>query len=173
MIHPDDKTHLDSTELEELASMLDQRGDVLRDSDGLESRLFAASCELISQPKALSFPKRFTRIAMAACILIACALSVRLFMEMPGATPSNESVDFASTFDIEVIDEIRLTSTGDRDSLVLSILEARADTGFSDADLLETNDPVSIAFAPILGSGGFGIDDLATEIESIEGNMGR
>jgi hypothetical protein len=66
-----------------------------------------------------------------------------------------------------------MASTENRENLIISILEARSDVGLSEVDLLEADDPVSIAFAPILGSTGFGFDDLETEIMSIEGNMGK
>ena len=66
-----------------------------------------------------------------------------------------------------------MVSTEGRENLILSILEARADSDFSDVEILDATDPVSLAFAPILGSTGFGFDDLEIEIKSIEGTMGH
>jgi hypothetical protein len=91
------------------------------------------------------------------------------------STPSSgpEAVDFSLAFDSETSNESQMASTENRENLIISILKARADVGLSQVDLLEANDPVSMAFAPILGSSGFGFDDLETEIMSIEGNMGQ
>jgi hypothetical protein len=173
VIHPNDSSHLDTPELKELASLLDDRGHSLRDSDGLEARLFESSCGLLSPPETFRFRNRFVRVAAAACLLIVCALSVRFLSQAPVSSSVPEAVDFSMAFDSETSDEIEMASTENRENLILSILEARADVGLSDVDLLESNDPVSIAFAPILGSAGFGFDDLETEIKSIEGIMGH
>jgi hypothetical protein len=169
---PNDPSHLDTPELNELAELLDERGRSLRDSNGLEERLFQSSCDLLAPPETFRFSTRVARVAVAACLLIACALSVRLFMQ---STPSSgpEAVDFSLAFDSETSNESQMASTENRENLIISILKARADVGLSQVDLLEANDPVSMAFAPILGSSGFGFDDLETEIMSIEGNMGQ
>jgi len=169
---PNEPSHLETPELNELAALLDEHGRSLRDSNGLEERIFQSSCDLLAPPDTFRFPTRVTRIAVAACLLIACALSVRLLTQpTPGSGP--ESVDFSLAFDSETSNEIQMASTENRENLIISILEARSDVGLSGVDLLEANDPVSIAFAPILGSTGFGFDDLETEIMSIEGTMGQ
>jgi hypothetical protein len=169
---PNDPSHLETPELDELAALLDEHGRSLRDSNGLEERLFRASCDLLAPPDTFRFPTTVTRIAVAACLLIACALSVRL-MTQPTPGSGSKAVDFSLAFDSETSNEIQMASTENRENLIISILEARSDVGLSEVDLLEADDPVSIAFAPILGSTGFGFDDLETEIMSIEGTMGK
>jgi hypothetical protein len=178
VIHPDDTSHLDSPDLEKLASSLDERGHSLRSLDGLESRLFDSSCDLLAPPKTFVFSNRILRVATAACLLIACTLGVRFLTELPTSEVEFSTVDFSVAFDSETSGESQMALTEDRETLILSILEARADSGFSDVglsdvEILEATDPVSIAFAPILGSTGFGFDDLETEIRSIEGTMGH
>ena len=151
MTDSNDPSHLDAPELKELASSLDDRGRTLRVSEGLESRLFESSRALLAPPKTYQFPSRMARIAIAACLLIACALSVRLFMEVSGTGGGSEydggTVDFSLAFDSETSDAIQMASNEDRENLILNILEARADVTFSDVDLL-ADDPVSVAFAP-------------------------
>ena len=173
MTHPNDPSDLGSPELEELASLLDARGESLRNSEGLESRLYDSSRDLILPPKTLRFPSRTLRIAAAACLLIACTLSIRFLTELPSSDVRSGTVDFSVAFDSETSGETQMISTEGRENLILSILEARADIGFSDVEILDATDPVSLAFAPILGSTGFGFDDLETEIKSIEGTMGH
>jgi hypothetical protein len=171
--HPNDPSHPGSPELDELASMLDEHGQSLRNFEGLESRLYGSSRDLILPPKTLRFPSRTLRIAAAACLLIACTLSIRFLTELPSSDGRPGIVDFSVAFDSETAGESQMVSTEGRENLILSILEARADSDFSDVEILDATDPVSLAFAPILGSTGFGFDDLETEIKSIEGTMGH
>ena len=173
MIHSNDPSQLDSPELEELGSFLDERGHALRNSEGLESRIFESSRDLIAPPRTLRFPRHTLRVAAAACLLLAFTLSIRFLTELPSSDVVPGPVDFSVAFDSETSGETQMASTEDRENLIFSILEARADVGFSDVEILDATDPVSLAFAPILGSTGFGFDELETEIRSIEGTMGH
>ena len=159
--------------MEDLATMLDERGQSLRHSKGLESRLFGVSSELLPPPRTLGFPNHILRITAAACLLIACALTLRFYAQLPTSGVETNSVDFSLAFGSETSGESRMALTEDRENLIFTILEARADVGLAEVDIHEATDPVSLAFAPILGSTGFGFDDLETEIRSIEGTMGR
>ena len=153
--------------------MLDERGQSLRHSEGLESRLFGASSKLLPPPRTFGFPSHILRITAAACLLIACVLTLRFYTQLTPSSVETNPVDFSLAFGSETSGESRMALTEDRENLIFTILEARADVGLSEVDILEATDPVSLAFAPILGSTGLGFDDLETEIRSIEGTMGR
>ena len=151
--------------------MLDERGQSLRHSEGL---IPTFRCFIQASPSAENLRISESHSSNHGCRMLAHRLcpDSRFYTTDPSSVETNP-VDFSLAFGSETSGESRMALTEDRENLIFTILEARADVGLTEVDILEATDPVSLAFAPILGSTGLGFDDLETEIRSIEGTMGR
>ena len=162
---------------------LDDYGRSARDRDGLEQRLYSASVEHLTASTApIPFtptPSRavvWSRLALAACVLLAFAVSIQILMTPttnqlgPGLqAPTIAALDAPDSSGLP--DDLELGT--DRETVLFALLDA-GDTGQIDiVDQLEGSDRYGIAFAPILGTTGFELTDFAEEIQSIEGSMRR
>jgi hypothetical protein len=68
---------------------------------------------------------------------------------------------------------IDLEPATDRDTVLFALLDAGASGQLEVVDDWDGSDNYGIAFAPILGTTGFELNDFAQEIQSIEGSMRR
>ena len=152
-----------------------------RSRSDLISGVFERSVEHLPAPRALSMESyqsgrvsTWTRVALAASLLLACAVVARLFLT--GGIDGNldptrgelvvENVqDDAGPFQDELPSE--------RDTVLVALLDAGSNGRIEAVEYLEGSDAVGAAFAPILGTTGFGMDDFAAEIRSIEGDLRR
>ncbi|MEC8733909.1 MAG: hypothetical protein VXX86_02955 [Planctomycetota bacterium] len=154
-----------------------------RHREGLEDRLFDSTVDLVCGPSdSMVHPSarasRFAnwpRLAMAACVLLAFAVSVRLALDTrvvgPGEAQQDRLANSLQTGD-ELLHEDLAFGT-DREAVVAALLDA-GETGYlAPLDELEGTDGFGLAFAPILGTTGFEFDDLAVEIQGIQIDMRR
>ena len=154
-----------------------------RHRDGLQERLFDSSVDLLTgSPDSMVHPSawkaRFAswpRVAMAACVLLAFAVSVRLALDTRVVGPGGAQEDRLASFQepgTGLLPEALEFGT-DREVVVAALLDA-GETGYlTQLDELEGTDGFGLAFAPILGTTGFEFDDLAVEIQGIQFDMRR
>lgn len=182
----DDRDHLDPLSDAEEAHLIDQLegfGRSARDCEGLAQRLFAASVsELEDAPQPLPFSSTpstglvWARLALAACILLAFAVTLQMFLSpfgsRSGTGPQGSSMVAVQPPDMEGLPD-DLDRVSDRETVLFTLLDAGA-TGQLDAvGELDGSDSYGIAFSPILGTAGFELTDFAEEIQSIHGSMRR
>lgn len=164
-----------------LEQELDRLGRLARTQPGLASRVFEHSVEHLPAPRSLPFEPlktsriaTWTRVALAASLLLAFAVAARLLLS--GGGDANDTGDR----DRMVADNA--TSTPDdyddlfpseRDTVLVALLDAGSRGRIEAVEYLEGSDAVGAAFAPILGTTGFGMDDFAVEIQSIEVDLRR
>lgn len=164
-----------------LERQLEARGARARIRPGLVSGIFERSVEHLPAPKAIPFQAHETSrrpawigIAAAACVLLACAVTARLLFSVGGGVAPNESQDRQiATSTIGVSEGYDEAFPSDRDTVLVALLDASSSGRIEAVEYLEGSDAVGAAFAPILGTTGFGMDDFAMEIRSIEGALGR
>ena len=180
---PDDQPLLSESHKAELLRGLDSYGRVARENEGLAQRIYTASADhLNSSQSALPFTTRsrpvmvWSRIALAACVLLAFALMARLVL-VPSTpeSPRGNSAGLIAASDGNAPSEltIDLEPATDRDTVLFALLDAGASGHLEFVDDLDGSDNYGIAFAPILGTAGFELNDFAQEIQSIEGSMRR
>ena len=165
-----------SPELSALIDRLDARGESLRTRANLTEAVYAASVDELPVPASYDITRSSSswvvgRIALAACVLIAFAVSARLLLTGTVQPQAEERVQAsASPVSIEEMDSILATES---DTVLVSLLDAGRNGRISNIEGLEGSDPVGAAFAPILGTTGIGFDDYLAEISLIEVELRR
>ena len=154
-----------------------------RRRDGLEDRLFDSTVDLLPgssdsmvhpSARGLRFAS-WSRVAMAACVLMAFAVSVRLAFDTspgnPGGVQDDRLASYPETEEGLLPEDLEFGT--DREVVVAALLDA-GETGYlTQLGELEGTDGFGLAFAPILGTTGFEFDDLAVEIQGIQIDMRR
>ena len=184
MTNEPDNLPLSEADEARLVRQLDSLGREVRGSEGLADRVFSASLEHLGQAEgAIPFPAHaskvqvWSRIALAACLLLAFAATIRLAFS-PGGNEGTGGAGIdqmvASSEDPAVVGlQIDFEPETDRETVLFAILDAGASGNLQVVDGLDGSDTYGIAFAPILGTAGFELNDFAEEIQSIEGSMRR
>lgn len=163
-----------------LEQELDAVGRHARTRTGLTSRVFERSVEHLPVPQSLPFEavqasrvSTWARVALAASLLLAFAVAARLLLS--SATDANDAGDrdrmLASNSASTSGEYDGLPS--ERDTVLVALLDAGSNGRIEAVEYLEGSDAVGAAFAPILGTTGFGMDDFAMEIRSIEVDLRR
>lgn len=174
--HPTAHANRPDPELEAVERLLEARGAGLRHAPGLADRLASASAESLAPPATLPYRRnrdRFVvaRLALAAGLLIACALTARLVLDV--SSPTTESEQPSNLRFAEGFSDSSLPATTERDTVLVTLLDAGRSGRFANIDDLEGSDPVGAAFAPLLGTTGTGLDDYMAEIAMIETEFNR
>jgi hypothetical protein len=182
----EDHAPLSEADKAELLHGLESYARVVRGDDELAERIYLGSVDQLDRQEPsgnpLPFPTRprpiliWGRIALAACVLLAFAVMARLALDSSG----RESIRGDSTGLIAESEGAALPGLGidlepatDRDTVLFALLDAGASGQLEVVDDLDGSDNYGIAFAPILGTTGFELNDFAQEIQSIEGSMRR
>ena len=106
------------------------------------------------------------RIALAACVLLAFAVTARLLLNAPTSEgPSDRVLANAAP---QLVPDLEFALPTESDTVLVTLLDAGRHGRIASVDNLEGSDSVGAAFAPILGTTGVGFDDYLAEISSIE-----
>ena len=172
----------DAEEEAPLIQQLEAYGRSARDRTDLEHRLYSSSVEFLNSPhESLPFsgPSKavvWSRLALAACILLAFAVTVQMLLN-PGADQSSAGLQgpsMAATEPLGITDfPVDLELVTDRETVVFALLDAGETGEIQSVGDLEGTDTYGVAFAPILGTAGFELTDFAEEIQLIQGSMRR
>ena len=178
--HPDS---LSEAEEARLVRELEAYGRSVRLRSDLDHRLYAASVDhLDSSPESIPFvstPSRvmvWSRLARAACVLLAFAVTVQMLMnsESTQPAPGLEAPRMVASESSGVSGlPVDLELDSDRETVLFALLDAGETGQIDGVGELQGSDTYGIAFAPILGTAGFELTDFAEEIQSIQGSMRR
>lgn len=164
----------------ELERALDALGTEARHRPGLVDRIYASSVEELLAPSPLAFEpapgargSNWTRVALAACLLLAFAISARLLLEGGTTSTNNEAGTTLAVDSASDAGEYGEVFASDRDTVLVALLDAGSSGRIDTLEYLDGTDSVGVAFAPILGTTGFVMDDFAMEIQSIEVEVRR
>ena len=182
MTNEPDNLPLSEADEARLVRQLESYGREVRGSQGLTDRVFSASLEQLGQPEeAIPFPAQastmqvWSRLALAACLLLAFAATIRLSFNS-GSTEGGGGMDrMVASSEVSGVAGlgIEFEPETDRETVLFALLDAGANGRLEVVDGLEGSDNYGVAFAPILGTAGFELNDFAEEIQSIEGSMRR
>lgn len=155
-----------------------------RRRDGLEDRLFDSTVDLLPASSSDSMVHPFargsrfaswSRLALAACVLMAFAVSVRFALDTrvgnPGGAQDDRLASNPLAEDGLLPEDLEFGT--DREVVVAALLDAGETGNLVQLGELEGTDGFGLAFAPILGTTGFEFDDLAVEIQGIQTDMRR
>jgi len=184
---PEDASHL-SHDLRGLGGRLDALGRDLGDRKGLSSRIYTASVEELPAPVPLELAnggriRAWGRIALAAAILLAFAVSSRMLLSpgaldsTPESTPRLATGDGDDGIDRDAADpgtiDYDFGIETETDAVLVALIDGGINGQIQTLQSLEGSDDIGAAFAPILGTTGVSFDDYLAEMSIIEVELSR
>ena len=177
----DENSYL-TEDLRGLGGRLDALGRDLGVRKGLSERVFTASVEELPAPAPLDITdggriRVWGRIALAASILLAFAVSSRLLLSTGTLSDESRSAPQLASGDGNLEErgtlEYDFGMETETDAVLVALIDGGINGQIQTLEGLEGSDEVGAAFAPILGTTGVSFDDYLAEMSIIEVELSR